>query len=47
MAPEDAAAIVVQAIENDVLHVAPNGLPSGLQPRLESLLSDFGRSYRP
>ena len=47
MAPEDAAAIVVQAIENDVLHVTPNGLPSGLQPRLESLVSDFGRSYCP
>jgi NAD(P)-dependent dehydrogenase (short-subunit alcohol dehydrogenase family) len=47
MAPEDAAAIVVQAIENDILHVAPNGLRSGLQPRLESLLSDLGRSYLP
>jgi len=47
MAPEDAAAIVVQAIENDILHVAPNGLRSGLQQRLESLLSDLGRSYCP
>lgn len=47
MAPKDAAAIVVQAIEGDILHVAPNGLRSGLEPRLESLLSDLGRSYLP
>jgi NAD(P)-dependent dehydrogenase (short-subunit alcohol dehydrogenase family) len=39
--PEDAAVIVLRAIENDVLHVAPNGMRAGAQSRTDRLLADF------
>jgi NAD(P)-dependent dehydrogenase (short-subunit alcohol dehydrogenase family) len=39
--PQDAALIVVQAIENDVLHVAPNGTRAGAQSRIDRLLADI------
>ena len=37
----EAAAIVVDAIEADRLHVAPNGTAAGVRARCERLLADF------
>ena len=42
MSAADAADIVVRGIENDVLHVAPNGLASGVRSWSDRLLTDVG-----
>jgi NAD(P)-dependent dehydrogenase (short-subunit alcohol dehydrogenase family) len=41
MAPQDAAAIVVQAIEKGMLHVAPNGRYPAVESRCDRLSADL------
>jgi NAD(P)-dependent dehydrogenase (short-subunit alcohol dehydrogenase family) len=40
--PEEAADLVLEAIEADRLHVAPNGSPAPVRDRMERLLGDLG-----
>jgi NAD(P)-dependent dehydrogenase (short-subunit alcohol dehydrogenase family) len=41
MAASEAAAIVIQAIETDALHVAPNGTSAAARRRVDRLLADL------
>jgi NAD(P)-dependent dehydrogenase (short-subunit alcohol dehydrogenase family) len=42
MLAEDAAEIVIQAIESNRLHVAPNGSPVGIKAWIDRLAADLG-----
>jgi NAD(P)-dependent dehydrogenase (short-subunit alcohol dehydrogenase family) len=42
MPAEDAAEIVIQAIESNRLHVAPNGSAVGIKARIDRLAADLG-----